>query len=114
MLVDDNIDGAQSLAALIGAQGYQVLVVGDGAAALRVAAQQPVDVYILDIGLPGMDGYELARRLRATPGGQAATLVALTGYGKEEDRLLAMASGFDHHLVKPVNIAALKTVLLGG
>jgi PAS domain S-box-containing protein len=111
MIVDDNPDGAQSLAALIGAQGYRVLVVGDGATALRMAAGEALDVYILDIGMPGMDGYELARRLRATPGGQAATLVALTGYGKEEDRVLAMASGFDHHLVKPVDIAALKKIL---
>jgi CheY-like chemotaxis protein len=111
MIVDDNMDGAHSLAALIGAQGYQVLVAGDGACALRMAGQQRVDVYILDIGMPGMDGYELARRLRARADGQAARLVALTGYGKDEDRLLAMASGFDHHLVKPVDIAALKKVL---
>ncbi|WP_164558046.1 PAS domain S-box protein [Massilia atriviolacea] len=112
MIVDDNPDGAQSLAALIGARGYRVRVVGDGAAALQIADGEPVDVYILDIGLPGMDGYALARRLRATPGGRAATLVALTGYGKKEDRLLALASGFDHHLVKPVDIAALEKILL--
>ncbi len=111
MIVDDNPDGAQSLAALIGAQGYQVRVVGDGAAGLQLAAQEPVDVFILDIGLPGMDGYELARRLRATPGGHAARLIALTGYGKEQDRVLAMSSGFDHHLVKPVDIAALTKIL---
>ncbi|NHZ89479.1 response regulator [Massilia sp. CCM 8733] len=107
-------DGAQSLAALIGAQGYQVRVVGDGDAGLRLAAREPVDVFILDIGLLGMDGYELARRLRATPGRHTAKLIALTGYGKEQDRLLAKSSGFDHHLVKPVDIAALTKILLRG
>ncbi|NHZ99422.1 response regulator [Massilia sp. CCM 8734] len=87
-------------------------MVGDGDAGLRLAAWEPVDVFILDIGLPGMVGYALARRLRATPGGHADKLIALTGYGKEQDRLLAMSSGFDHHLVKPVDIAALTKILL--
>jgi PAS domain S-box-containing protein len=112
MLVDDYADGAESLASLLRAQGYEVLVAEDGKHALRMADGLSIDVFILDIGLPGMDGYELARRLRASAAGREAQLVALTGYGKAEDRLLAIAAGFDHHLVKPVDIGALAPVLV--
>jgi PAS domain S-box-containing protein len=111
MIVDDHVDGAQSLASLLRAQGYPVLIAYDGPNGLRLAAETSIDIFILDIGLPGMDGYELARRLRASPGGSKAQLVALTGYGNAEDRLQALASGFDVHLVKPVDIDALTAVL---
>ena len=79
--------------------------------ALRAAEARPPQVALLDIGLPGMDGYELARRLRARPGLARAVLVALTGWGQEEDRRRAREAGFDHHLVKPVELSALRELL---
>jgi PAS domain S-box-containing protein len=111
MIVDDHLDGAQSLAALLSAQGHEVAVAEDGASGLALAAGRETDVFILDIGLPDIDGYELARRLRAA-GGQDALLIALTGYGQAHDRLLSKVAGFDHHFVKPVDIAALNDAIV--
>jgi CheY-like chemotaxis protein len=79
--------------------------------ALRAAEARPPQVALLDIGLPGMDGYELARRLRARYGPGTAVLVALTGWGQEEDRRRAQEAGFDHHLVKPVDLSDLRALL---
>jgi CheY-like chemotaxis protein len=111
LLVDDNVDGAQSLAMLLRLWGHEVAVAHDGAAALPVAAAQRPQIALLDIGLPGMDGYELARRLRAQPGLGQTALVALTGWDQEEDRRRSQEAGFAHHLVKPVDLAALQELL---
>jgi CheY-like chemotaxis protein len=101
----------RSLAALLEEEGHEVLMAEDGASGLRAAAGLSIDTFILDIGLPDMDGYELARRLRASNEGRTAQLIALTGYGQAQDRLLSKAAGFDHHFVKPVDISALTRIL---
>jgi len=111
MIVDDHPDGVQTLAELLTAHGHRVLMAEDGASALRLAAGQSIDAFILDIGLPDMDGHALARRLRASPEGSDALLVALTGYGRAEDRALSKDAGFDHHFVKPADSVALAVVL---
>lgn len=111
LLVEDNPEAAESLATLLTVLGHSVQVVPDGPTALDAARAEAPDVALVDIGLPGMDGYELARRMRRLPGMSATTLVALTGYGQDSDREQALAAGFDHHLVKPVDVDALKTLL---
>ncbi len=113
LVVDDNRDAAESLAILLRAQGYAVRVAFDGAAGLEQARIQRPELVFLDIGMPGMDGYEVARRLRATPGLEKVVLVALTGWGQKSDRLRSAEAGFDRHLVKPLEEKALKEVLAG-
>jgi nitrogen-specific signal transduction histidine kinase/CheY-like chemotaxis protein len=111
MIVDDNVDAADSLGLLLSLEGHQIECAYSAAAALqRVTAFAP-QVVLLDIGLPDIDGYEVARRLRALPGGAAMTLVAVTGYGQAEDRERALASGFQTHLVKPVDLVLLGRIL---
>jgi signal transduction histidine kinase/CheY-like chemotaxis protein len=109
-IVDDNADAGQSLAVLLRAHGHTVHVHEDAAGTLAGAAPD-TEVFILDIGLPDMTGYELARRLRRDPRHQAAVFVALTGYGQQRDRELSRQAGFDHHLVKPVEIGKLAQIL---
>ncbi len=104
LVVDDNRDAAEMLAEALDALGYRTTVAHDGAEALRAVEEAAPDVALLDIGLPVMDGYELAGRLRGGPGGSAIKLVAVTGYGQESDRRRATAAGFDAHLVKPVQL----------
>jgi signal transduction histidine kinase len=111
LIVDDNRDGAESLAIMLRLWGHNVSVAFDGPTALLAALQHSPEFVILDIGLPGMDGYDVAQELRRQPGGDARVLVALTGYGQEEDRRRALEAGFDHHLVKPVNPDQLQTLL---
>jgi PAS domain S-box-containing protein len=113
LVVDDNVDGAKSLALLLRLEGgHEVRVAHDGPAALELARDFHPDVVFLDIGLPkGMDGYEVARRLRQQPGLGEALLVALTGFGQEEDRRRSLAAGFHAHLVKPVNPDLLREIL---
>jgi CheY-like chemotaxis protein len=111
MLVDDNVDAAQTLGLLLESTGHTVTVVHNPVDALMRAEQQRYDACLLDIGLPGMNGYELARRLRKLPGGQDATLVAITGYGQESDQATAMYAGFDRYFVKPVEPAGLFELL---
>ena len=111
LVVDDNVDAAQVLAMLVGAQGHEVRVEHDSHEALAQAASFAPDLCLLDIGLPEMDGYELARRLRRHPATARATLVAVTGYGQDQDRRDSAAAGFDHHLVKPVDMAALERIV---
>jgi PAS domain S-box-containing protein len=111
LVVDDNRDSAESLAVLLRLVGHDVRTVHDGRQALVVAETYRPGLVLLDIGLPGIDGYEVARRLRAESWGEPMTLVALTGYGGEEDRRLAAAAGFDHHMVKPVDFEALHRLL---
>lgn len=103
VLVEDNHDAAESFQVLLELIGHSVSVAHDGATAIDTARSSPPDVMIIDIGLPGMDGYEVARAVRAEPGLEHVVLVALTGRSEDEDRRRALAAGFDHHLVKPVN-----------
>src|SRR5438552_3409473 len=107
LLVEDNPDTAESLTMLLELLGHRVRAVHDGVAALDAARTNVPDVMLVDIGLPGMDGYEVARRVRRDPHVRHVVLVALTGYGREEDKQHAMAAGFDYHLVKPVKPDAL-------
>ncbi|WP_353405047.1 hybrid sensor histidine kinase/response regulator [Duganella hordei] len=111
LVVDDNQDAADSLGDLLGALGYSATVAYDPAHAIVAAGGAMPQVAILDIGLPGMDGFELAGHLRSLPDGAALKLIALSGYGQEHDKSRSRAAGFDAHLVKPVNIAELQTVL---
>jgi signal transduction histidine kinase/ActR/RegA family two-component response regulator len=111
LVVDDNADAAQMLAALLEVQGHDVSVEYDARGALARAHDEHPDVLLLDIGLPDMDGYELARRLRAQPENAGATLVALTGYGQNQDREEAQQAGFDHYLVKPADLNEVNEVL---
>ncbi len=110
LVVDDNVDAALTLAALLGAAGHEVDVAHNAAGALERAASGAHDAFILDIGLPEVDGYELARRLRARPN-HGGVLIALTGYGQEHDRALSARAGFHHHLVKPIRGGELELVL---
>jgi signal transduction histidine kinase/DNA-binding response OmpR family regulator len=111
LVVDDNRDAADSLALLLRFDRHDVRIVHDGAAALETARLFVPDVVLLDIGLPGLDGYNVARRLREQPGTRDALLVAVSGYGGEEDRLRSRQAGFDHHLVKPIDLRDLQRVL---
>jgi PAS domain S-box-containing protein len=111
MLVDDNVDAAESLAVLLEAQGHRVRVESHPVQALASAQRDPPEVFILDIGLPEMDGYELARRLRADPRTGSALFIALTGYGQAHDRILSKSSGFEHHFVKPMDTERLGQIL---
>jgi CheY-like chemotaxis protein len=111
LLVEDNLDSARTLALLLRTRGHEVRVVHDGAAALQAVQESKADVVLLDIGLPGMNGYEVARALKALPLPSPPLLVALTGYGLPEDRQQALEAGFDEHLVKPVALEALEHLL---
>jgi PAS domain S-box-containing protein len=111
LVVDDNVDAAQLLADLLEIKGYTTAVAHDGPSALTEAKRQLPDVAVLDIGLPVMDGYELAAQLRATLGARAPAMVALTGYGQLHDRKRSHAAGFAAHLVKPVDADALLRTL---
>ncbi|MEN3944244.1 ATP-binding protein [Prosthecobacter sp. SYSU 5D2] len=111
LVVDDNVDSAVGLARLLGRAGHQVSLAYDGPEALEQARKLTPEAIVLDIGLPTMDGYEVARLLRLEPWGSDVLLIAVTGYGQEEDRQRALMAGFDHHLVKPVDLARLKDLL---
>jgi CheY-like chemotaxis protein len=103
LVVDDNRDAADATSVLLELSGHEVKTVGDGPEALASAPIYAPDVVLLDIGLPGMDGYEVAVRLRAMPEMRSACLIALTGYGQPADRARAREAGFDHHLTKPAD-----------
>jgi two-component system CheB/CheR fusion protein len=111
LLVEDNADAADSLAAVLRLIGHEVTVARDGHAALRAAAAVSPDVVLLDIGLPGIDGYEVGRRLRSAFPARAAVIVGLTGYGQDHDRERSREAGFAFHLTKPVSPQALDAVL---
>jgi CheY-like chemotaxis protein len=112
LVVDDNQDAADSLAMLLRLAGQEIRLANDGPTALSVADSFRPEVVMLDIGLPGLDGYEVARRLRKRPGGENLLLIALTGYGQAEDQRLSREAGFDHHLVKPVDPHVLAQALV--
>jgi CheY-like chemotaxis protein len=111
MIVDDNIDAAQILAAFLEAVGHQVSVANDSASALGLARREAPQVLVLDIGLPDMDGHELARRFRLLPQTADAVLIALTGYGQPEDQARSRSAGFDYHLTKPADPTKLAALL---
>jgi PAS domain S-box-containing protein len=113
LVVDDNADAAETMALLLETCGHDTAVVHDGLSALAKAAEMEPDVVLLDIGLPGMDGYEVARRLRQNPTTRHAVLAALTGYGQVRDVERARDSGFDKHFTKPVDIEVLQAFLCG-
>ena len=113
LVVDDNEDGAEMLAMFLEASGHEVAIEYSAQGALARAATQSFDAFLLDIGLPGMDGNELARHLRAMPGTAGAILIAITGYGQREDGEHGRQAGFDHYLVKPVDPSAIVTLLAG-
>ena len=106
IVVDDNVDAADSLADLLRLLGHEVQVAHDGPEGLAAARALRPDVVLLDIGLPGMDGYEVARRLRSDPD-FSALLVAVSGYGRDEDRRLSREAGIEHHFVKPIDFRSL-------
>ena len=112
-LVDDNADAAQMLGRLLEMDDFDVVISLDARSTLHLAqtGHEKPDVFILDIGMPDMDGYELARKLREDPLLQNARLIALTGYGQASDRTKSAEAGFDHHLVKPVSYQQLKDLL---
>lgn len=111
LVVDDNADVAGSLAMLLELSGHRVVTASDGPAGLALAAEVRPDLVLLDIGLPGMDGYEVARRLRQHPSTRHTVLAALTGYGRDEDLALAREAGFDRHFVKPIDTDQLRALI---
>ncbi len=111
LVVDDNRDAANTLADLLQTIGADVRVAYDGATALEALSAFRPSVAMLDLGMPGMDGYEVARHIRALPGARDTTLIALTGWGQPSDRQRTRQAGFHHHLVKPVDIGAMQAVL---
>jgi CheY-like chemotaxis protein len=111
LAVDDNRDAADSLAMLLQMMGHETRTAYDGLEAAQAAATFRPDVVLLDIGLPKMNGYEVARQIRQQRWGEGMALIALTGWGQEEDKRRALEAGFDHHLTKPVEAAALEKLL---
>lgn len=113
LVVDDNVDSADSMALLLALDGHDTRTAFDGPGALAEALAFRPRVVLLDIGLPGMDGYEVARRMRELPGLRDVLLIAITGYGRDDDRARSKEAGFDHHLVKPVDPETLGRLLSG-
>jgi CheY-like chemotaxis protein len=111
LVVDDNVDSAQSLGLLLSRLGHEIQLAHDGLEAVQAAGVFHPQVVLLDIGLPKMNGYEAARRIRERPSEAKVTIIALTGWGQEKDKQLASEAGFDHHLTKPVEPAALNKLL---
>ena len=111
LVADDNNDALESLATLLQLSGHEVYTAANGAVALESAEQHRPEVALLDIGMPKLDGYEVARRIRAQPWGQRITLVALTGWGQDSDRRRSQEAGFDSHLVKPLDLDKLTDLL---
>ena len=103
LIADDNRDSAETLAALLRMEGHEVTSVHDGPVALSVFGELKPDVALLDIGMPGLTGYEVARKMRQATPRASLTLIAITGWGQDIDKERAFAAGFDHHLTKPVD-----------
>jgi CheY-like chemotaxis protein len=113
LIVDDNTDAADRLADLLRDSGHEVEVCYDAEGALRCAASFRPDVGLFDVGLPGMNGYQLAERVRQGQDGSPMLLVAITGWGQDEDRRAALAAGFDAHLTKPADPEAILALIAG-
>jgi CheY-like chemotaxis protein len=111
LVADDNQDAADSLAMLLEAAGHEVRTAHGGESALSVASTFQPAVALLDIGMPDLDGYEVAKRLRSTPEGKRMHLIAITGWGQEEDKRRALGAGFDFHLTKPIELHQLEVLL---
>lgn len=111
LIADDNRDSAESLGMLLEMSGHEVQLAHDGSQALALAAEKRPDVALLDIGMPGMDGYEVAMNIRKAAWGRDMTLIAITGWGQEDNKRLARNAGFDHHLTKPMDSAVLESLL---
>jgi CheY-like chemotaxis protein len=111
LVVDDNRDAASSLGMFLELAGYEVRLAHDGASALHVAEEFRPQIVFLDLGMPGIDGYEVCRRLREAPWGRAMRMIAITGWGQDEDQRKSALAGFDLHLVKPVDPETLAALL---
>ena len=111
LVVDDDAPLREVVRMALQLGGFTVVEAGDGRAALDMLDRASIDLVVLDIGMPGMDGCELARRLREQEWGKRVTLVALTGWGQDEDRRRTKSAGFDHHFVKPADHEALQALL---
>ena len=113
LIVDDNQDTAESMARLLQYSGHEVQTAYDGPSAIEAARAHRPDVILLDIGLPGMSGHEVAARLRRDAVLKGSVIIAISGYGQEADRRRSLAAGFDSHLVKPVDFDVLRALLAG-
>jgi CheY-like chemotaxis protein len=111
VVVEDDPESLQLMGVLLSLWGYKPRLFPDGPAGLEAVAQEMPEVVLLDLGLPGIDGFEVAEKIRATPGGDAPLIVAVTAFRGEEHRRRALASGFDKYLMKPVDIETLRLVL---
>jgi CheY-like chemotaxis protein len=111
LIVEDVLDSRKTLGRLLALDGHQVREAGDGRTGLQSLLSEPPDVALVDVGLPGIDGYEVARIARRNPSLNGVRLVAVTGYGRPEDREAVLAAGFDDHLIKPVSFDELTRVL---
>jgi CheY-like chemotaxis protein len=114
LVVDDNVDSAEMMRTMLQSVGHEVTIAHDGAEALAVAQEFSPEIALLDIGLPVMDGYELGKRLHATTTAARCRLIALTGYGQEQDRALSQSAGFEAHLVKPIDMSNLLQLIAVG
>jgi CheY-like chemotaxis protein len=112
LIADDNTDSAESLALLTRMWGHEVLLAHTGTGALELALRERPDACILDIGMPGLNGYDLARQIRQQPWAARVMLMAVTGWGQSEDVQRAREAGFDHHMTKPVDLARVDALLL--
>ncbi len=113
LIVDDNVDSAESLAMVLAMDGHHTRAVHNGVAALDALAAGDIEIVLLDLGLPGLSGLEVARRIRSSEAGRSALLIATTGWGQQKDREASASAGFNHHLVKPVDLPALRDLLAG-
>jgi CheY-like chemotaxis protein len=111
LVVDDNRDAVEMLTMLLETLGHAVQSAFDGRRAVAVAAESTPDLILLDIGLPGLDGYEVCRRIRARSEAPRPTIVAVTGWGQDQDKEQARAAGFDHHVTKPLDVAVLRRLI---
>ncbi len=111
LIADDNVDAADSLAMVLELMGHEVRTAHDGRAAVEVAASFRPDLILLDIGMPTMNGYDACRRIRDQPGGRDTIVVALTGWGHDDDKRRSHEAGFDHHVVKPIDLATVKRLV---
>jgi CheY-like chemotaxis protein len=111
LVVDDNVDGAESLAMMLRIGGHEIRTAHSGPEALDAARPFKPEVVFLDIGLPGMNGYEVAKRMRTDPSLSGAVLVALTGWGSESDKQQSSQAGFDFHMTKPIEATAIESIL---
>ena len=114
LVVDDNVDNAEIMAAILREAGHDVHVAHDGRAAVVEARRVRPEFLFLDLGLPGLDGFQVAETLRREPGLEGMRIIAVTAYGQESDRRRAREAGFDQHLVKPVDMTFVESMLGGG